>query len=75
MAVKDAKADFAAATRVMAETDLVFYSGDDGLTLQWMALGAVGLVGVTTHVATRRFRELIDAVNASDLGYGKGHQF
>ncbi len=38
VAVKDAKADFAAATRVMAETDLLFYSGDDGLTLQWMAL-------------------------------------
>lgn len=68
VAVKDAKADFAAATRVMAETDLLFYSGDDGLTLPWMAMGAVGLVGVTTHVATRRFRELIDAVNANDLG-------
>ena len=68
IAVKDAKADFAAATRVMAETDLLFYSGDDGLTLPWMAMGAVGLVGVTTHVATRRFRELIDAVNANDLG-------
>lgn len=68
VAVKDAKADFAAATRVMAETDLLFYSGDDGLTLPWMAMGAVGLVGVTTHVATRRFRELIDAINASDLG-------
>lgn len=68
VAVKDAKADFAAATRVMAETDLLFYSGDDGLTLPWMAMGAVGLVGVTTHVATRRFRELIDAVNVNDLG-------
>ena len=68
IAVKDAKADFTAATRVMAETDLLFYSGDDGLILPWMALGAVGLVGVTTHVATRRFRELIDAVNANELG-------
>ena len=75
VAVKDAKADFAAATRVMAETDLLFYSGDDGLTLQWMALGAVGLVGVTTHVATRRFRELIDAVNANDLGTARKINF
>ena len=56
VAVKDAKADFTAASRVMAETDLLFYSGDDGLTLPWMALGAVGLVGVTTHVATAPFR-------------------
>ncbi|QCO97699.1 4-hydroxy-tetrahydrodipicolinate synthase [Arthrobacter sp. 24S4-2] len=75
VAVKDAKADFAAATRVMAETDLLFYSGDDGLTLQWMALGAVGLVGVTTHVATRRFRELIDAINANDFGTARKINF
>jgi 4-hydroxy-tetrahydrodipicolinate synthase len=75
VAVKDAKADFAAATRVMAQTDLLFYSGDDGLTLQWLALGAVGLVGVTTHVATRRFRELIDAVNANDLGTARKINF
>jgi 4-hydroxy-tetrahydrodipicolinate synthase len=75
VAVKDAKADFAAATRVMAQTDLLFYSGDDGLTLQWMALGAVGLVGVTTHVATRRFRELIDAVNANDLSTARKINF
>jgi 4-hydroxy-tetrahydrodipicolinate synthase len=75
VAVKDAKADFAAAARVLAETDLAFYSGDDGLTLQWMALGAVGLVGVTTHVATRRFRELIDAINASDLGTARKINF
>ncbi|MCY1216385.1 4-hydroxy-tetrahydrodipicolinate synthase [compost metagenome] len=75
VAVKDAKADFAAATRVMAQTDLLFYSGDDGLTLQWMAMGAVGLVGVTTHVDTRRFRELIDAVNANDLGTARKINF
>lgn len=75
VAVKDAKADFAAATRVMAEADLLFYSGDDGLTLQWMALGAVGLVGVTTHVATRRFRELIDAVNNNDLATARSINF
>jgi 4-hydroxy-tetrahydrodipicolinate synthase len=56
VAVKDAKADFTAATRVMAETDLLFYSGDDGLTLPWMALGAVGLVGVTTHVSREPLR-------------------
>jgi 4-hydroxy-tetrahydrodipicolinate synthase len=75
VAVKDAKADFAAATRVMAETDLLFYSGDDGLTLQWMALGAVGLIGVTTHVATRRFRELVDAIKANDLGTARKINF
>jgi len=75
VAVKDAKANFASATRVMRETDLVFYSGDDGLTLEWMALGAVGLVGVTTHVATAKFRELVDAVNAGDLATARTLNF
>lgn len=68
VAVKDAKADLLAATRVLAETDLLYYSGDDGLTLPWMSLGAAGLVGVTTHVATAEYRRLIDAVRAGDLG-------
>jgi 4-hydroxy-tetrahydrodipicolinate synthase len=67
VAVKDAKADLFAATRVLAETDLLYYSGDDGLTLPWMAIGAAGLVGVTTHVATAEYRRLIDAVRAQDL--------
>jgi 4-hydroxy-tetrahydrodipicolinate synthase len=75
VAVKDAKADLVAATRVLAETDLLYYSGDDGLTLPWMAIGAAGLIGVTTHVATRRFRELIDAVNANDLGTARKINF
>ncbi|MDU2146010.1 MAG: dihydrodipicolinate synthase family protein, partial [Staphylococcus sp.] len=67
VAVKDAKADFGAATEVMATTDLHYYSGDDGLTLPWMAMGAVGLVSVTAHVAPNLFRALIDAVVAQDL--------
>ena len=67
VAVKDAKADFAAATEVMAATDLQYYSGDDGLTLPWMSIGAVGLVGVTTHIAPQMFRQLIDAVIEQDL--------
>ncbi|MDO5618745.1 4-hydroxy-tetrahydrodipicolinate synthase [Kocuria sp.] len=67
VAVKDAKADLVAGMRVIAETDLLFYSGDDGLVLPWMSVGAVGLVGVTTHVDTPRFRRLIDAVNADNL--------
>lgn len=67
VAVKDAKADFTAPTEVMETTDLDYYSGDDGLTLPWLAMGAVGLVGVTSHVAPEHFRQLIDATIAGDL--------
>lgn len=72
VAVKDAKADLTEATRVMAESDLLFYSGDDGLTVPWMAVGAVGLVGVTSHVDTPRFRRMIDAMRSDDLATARG---
>src|SRR5579875_266226 len=42
--VKDAKGDYAASARVMAETDLAFYSGNDADTLPLLSLGAVGVV-------------------------------
>lgn len=66
-ALKDAKADFAAVTRVLASTDLHVYSGDDGLTLPWMAAGAVGVVSVSAHVATAAFRSLVDAATRGDM--------
>lgn len=74
-AVKDAKADYLATTRVMAQTDLDYYSGDDGLTLPLMAAGAVGLVSVTAHVATRQYRQLVDAMHAGDLATARKLHF
>ncbi|MEG9247628.1 4-hydroxy-tetrahydrodipicolinate synthase [Arthrobacter sp. Soc17.1.1.1] len=74
-ALKDAKADFAAITRVLASTDLDVYSGDDGLTLPWMAAGAVGVVSVTAHVATRAFRALVDAAAAGDFAEARRVHF
>lgn len=67
LALKDAKADFAAVTQVMANTVLDVYAGDDGLTLPWMAAGAVGVVSVSAHVATAQFRALVDAAAAGDF--------
>ena len=64
VAVKDAKADLFAATKVMAATDLAWYSGDDVLVLPHIAQGAVGLIGVTTHLAGQKYAALIDAALA-----------
>jgi 4-hydroxy-tetrahydrodipicolinate synthase len=74
-ALKDAKADFAAVTRVLAATDLDVYSGDDGLTLPWMAAGAVGVVSVSAHVATAAFRALVDAAAAGDFAEARRIHF
>ncbi|WP_028279397.1 4-hydroxy-tetrahydrodipicolinate synthase [Arthrobacter sp. H5] len=74
-ALKDAKADFAALTRVLANTSLDVYAGDDGLTLPWMTAGAVGLVSVSAHVATVQFRALVDAAAAGDLARARQIHF
>ncbi|AMM32355.1 4-hydroxy-tetrahydrodipicolinate synthase [Sinomonas atrocyanea] len=73
--LKDAKADFASVTRVLAKTDLAVYSGDDGLTLPWMAAGALGVVSVTAHVATKQFRSLVDAALAGDFAAARQVHF
>lgn len=75
LALKDAKADFAATTRVLANTDLDVYSGDDGLLLPWMAAGAVGLVSVSAHVATKKYRALVDAAAAGDFATARTLHF
>ena len=75
IALKDAKADFSETTRVLANTDLDVYSGDDGLTLPLMAAGAVGLVSVTAHVAAPKFRALIDAAAAGDFATARRIHF
>lgn len=66
-AVKDAKGDLFEASRLMAETDLLWYSGDDVLNLAFLALGATGMVSVVGHVAGPDYREMVEAVDAGDL--------
>ncbi|NKX56086.1 4-hydroxy-tetrahydrodipicolinate synthase [Arthrobacter mobilis] len=75
VALKDAKADYQETTRVLANTDLDVYSGDDGLTLPLMAAGAVGVVSVTAHVATAQYRALVDACLAGDLATARRLHF
>jgi 4-hydroxy-tetrahydrodipicolinate synthase len=67
VAVKDAKEDPAAASRVMARSDLVYYCGTDMVNLPWLSLGAVGFVSVVGHVAGDRLHEMIDAYGSGDV--------
>jgi 4-hydroxy-tetrahydrodipicolinate synthase len=67
VAVKDAKGDLVATTRVLAETDLAYYSGEDALTLPLLAVGASGVVGTSTHFCGRETAELIAAFEKGDL--------
>jgi 4-hydroxy-tetrahydrodipicolinate synthase len=67
VAVKDAVGDLARGVRIMAETGLAFYSGDDVLNLGWLTHGGSGVVSVVGHVAGRQYAEMYDAVAAGDL--------
>ena len=68
VAVKDAKADFLAASVVMAATGLAFYSGDDPVNLPWLSVGACGLVSVHGHVVGDRLTDMIDAYSGGRPG-------
>ena len=63
LAVKDAKGDFSEVSRVLNETDLMYFSGDDSNALPHMAIGATGLIGVTGNIAAAPYRTMVDAVN------------
>ena len=67
VAVKDAVGDLYRGVRVMAETGLAFYSGDDVLNLGWLTHGGSGVVSVVAHVAGRRYARMVEAVAAGDL--------
>ncbi|MER5264759.1 4-hydroxy-tetrahydrodipicolinate synthase [Actinosynnema sp. NPDC002837] len=67
VAVKDAKGDLLAGSKVIAATDLAYYSGDDPLNLPWLSVGAVGFVSVISHFAADRLRELVDAFESGDV--------
>lgn len=68
--VKDASGDPAGSARLLAEApdDFELYSGDDGLTLPLLAIGAVGLIGVATHWTGSLHREMVSAFAKGDVG-------
>ncbi len=67
VAVKDAKDDLFASARVMAETDLAYYSGSDQINLAHLAQGAAGIVSVVAHVAAAQYAQMVAAVDSGDL--------
>lgn len=67
VAVKDAKGDMDASAWVMHRSDLAFYSGDDKVTLPLLSLGAVGVVGVPTHLFGEQTKEMVEAYLSGDV--------
>ena len=65
-AVKQANDDLAQARRIVAETDLDLYAGDDVLILPFLELGGIGGVCVHTHVVGPRVKAMIRAFREGD---------
>jgi 4-hydroxy-tetrahydrodipicolinate synthase len=66
-AVKDAKGDLSEVSRVLNQTELLYFAGDDANALPTLAIGGTGLIGVTANIAPAPYRTMVDAVNANDL--------
>jgi 4-hydroxy-tetrahydrodipicolinate synthase len=67
VAVKDAVGDLFRGVRIMHDTGLAFYSGDDLLNLGWLTHGACGIVSVVGHVAGNEYASMVRALEAGDL--------
>jgi len=67
VAVKDAKGDLAEVSRVMNQTELLYFAGDDANALPTLAIGGTGLIGVTANIAPEPYRIMVDAVNSGNL--------
>jgi 4-hydroxy-tetrahydrodipicolinate synthase len=70
VAFKDATGDPPAAAALVARAGGHFdlYSGDDSFALPLAAIGAVGLVGTTTHWTAPHFQRMFAALERGELG-------
>lgn len=65
--VKDAKGNLGESSRIIHETSLAYYSGDDPLNLPFLAIGGTGFISVIGHVAPQQLRELHTSFEEGNL--------
>jgi len=68
-ALKDAAGNPAETANLMAMVpkDFELYSGDDGLTLAFLAYGGVGVIGVATHWSANEHQQMITSFKNGDV--------
>ena len=66
-AVKQANDDLGQARRIVTETDLDLYAGDDNLIYPFLELGGIGGVCVHTHVVGPQVKAMIRAFREGDV--------
>ena len=73
--VKDAVGDLQGSARLIAEAPAGFelYSGDDGMTLPLLAVGAVGVISVAAHWAGEGIADMIGSFVKGDVEGARAH--
>lgn len=68
VAIKDACGDAQGAARLVADAPEGFevYSGNDADTLPWLAVGAVGVIAVASHVVGPQMAQMISLYHSGD---------
>ncbi|QHT48432.1 4-hydroxy-tetrahydrodipicolinate synthase [Bacillus sp. SB49] len=68
VSVKEASGDLDAATTIIRETpeDFSVYSGEDGNTLPFVAIGGTGIVSVSSHVIGKEMQQMIQSYREGD---------
>jgi 4-hydroxy-tetrahydrodipicolinate synthase len=66
-AVKQANDDLVQARRIVSETDLTLYAGDDVLIFPFLELGGIGGICVHTHVVGPQVRRMIRSFHEGDV--------
>jgi 4-hydroxy-tetrahydrodipicolinate synthase len=70
-AVKQANADLDQARRIVQETDLELYAGDDNLIYPFLQLGGVGGICVRSNIAGRQMKEMVTRYREGDTARAK----
>ncbi|ARX82651.1 4-hydroxy-tetrahydrodipicolinate synthase [Streptomyces alboflavus] len=73
--VKDCAYDLLGSAKVMAHSDLAYYTGCDEFVLPLYALGGAGYISTVANVAPRSLRAILDAFDAGDTaGAARGQR-
>ncbi|GAB2962876.1 4-hydroxy-tetrahydrodipicolinate synthase [Streptomyces pseudoechinosporeus] len=66
VAVKDCAYDLLGTQKVLARTDLAYYTGCEEFTLPLYAVGGTGYISTVANAAPRQLRGILDAFDAGD---------
>jgi len=71
VAVKEASGSLDQASEIRKKSNITILSGDDGLTLPLLSIGAEGVISVTANVVPSRFSELVASFQKGDIEEAK----